>query len=137
MGSNKVTKRIRKDLEDNPLKVYNEPMKQVTQLKYLGETICSTPEESIHQTLLKRIALAKKSIFEIRAVIEDRRAYHIGGFNLALEIWDGAISSMLYTNGETWGNLPKKSMKLLEDLYILVYRSLLQSQSGSPKVNYF
>ena len=86
MGSTKSTKIIKEDLKKNALKIYNEPMKEVKNLKYLGDVICSSPEESIHQTLIKRIGIAKKAIFEIRAVIEDRRSHQIGGFNLALDI---------------------------------------------------
>ena len=81
--------------------------------------------------------MPRKQYLKIRAVTEDRRAHHLGGFHLALDVWDGAIISMLYTNAEAWGILPKKSMKLLDDLHILSYRSLLRSASGSPKTNYY
>ena len=109
IGSRKQSKKLKKELENKPLTISGHPMKEVKTLKYLGDNLCSTIEESIHQTVLKRIGIAKKSISEIRAVIEDKRAKHIGGFNVALEIWDAAIVPMLLNNAETWISINKKN----------------------------
>ena len=46
-----------------------------------------------------------------RAVIEDRRASTIGGINIAFEIWEASVLSMLAFNSETWINIPKKRLK--------------------------
>ena len=112
-------------------------MKEVESLKYLGDSLSATCEESVHKTVLKRIGIAKKAVYEVRAVVEDKRANQVGGFNVALEIWDAAIVPMLLNNCESWQNISKKTLKILDDLFNLFYRSLFRIGSGCPKANLY
>ena len=112
-------------------------MKQVFSVRYLGDFLCSTLEESVHMTVMKRVGVAKKSIYDIRAIIEDKRAECLGGFNLALEIWSASVEPMLWTNAESWVNVQKKTMRVLDDLYSTLYRSLFRIGTGCPRVNYY
>ena len=112
-------------------------MQEVKSLKYFGDKLCSTPEESVHQTVLGRIGIAKRAIFEIRAVIEDKRAKQVGGFNIALEIWDAAIIPMLLNNAESWTSISKRTHKVLDDLFNLFYRTMFRIGYGCPKVNFY
>ena len=86
---------------------------------------------------MKRAGVAKKSIYDIRAIIEDKRAECLGGFNLALEIWSASVEPMLWTNAESWVNVQKKTMRVLDDLYSTLYRSLFRIGTGCPRVNYY
>ena len=70
---------------------------------------------------------------DIRAVVEDKRAEQVGGFNLCLE----TTEQMLFFNSETWTSVPKKTIKILDDLYTSMYRIFLRASTGSPKVNYY
>ena len=61
-------------------------MKEITSLKYLGDSLRQSLEESVHQTVLQRIGLAKHSIYEIGAIVEDARATKLGGINIAYSL---------------------------------------------------
>ena len=74
MGSKKSRKKIMMKIEESPLLLSNQPMKEVSSLRYLGDFLCATLEESVHQTVLHRVGIAKKSIFDRRSIIEDKRA---------------------------------------------------------------
>ena len=63
---------------------------------------------SVNNTINNRIGLAKHSIYEIRAIVEDTRATRLGGINVALDIFNAAIVPRILHNGETWYNIPKK-----------------------------
>ena len=111
-------------------------MKEVKNLKFLGDIISTTPEESIHKTVLKRQAIVKQTIIEIRTIIEDTRASNIGGINLAFDLWETVISSLLY-NAETWLNIPKKTIKLLKNIFSCFYSCIFRIGRGTPIVNYY
>ena len=96
-------------IEETPLMLSNQLMNELTSVRYLGDFLCATLEESVHKTVLHRIGIAKKSIFDIRSTIEDKRAECLGGFNLALDIWTAAVESMLWNNAETWTPVQKKT----------------------------
>ena len=46
-------------------------MTEVNSLRYLGEELSVNLGESVHRTVLKRVAIAKVAIYEIRTIIED------------------------------------------------------------------
>ena len=98
IGSKKEQRRLQKEIEETPLKLCKENMKQVKNLKILGDFISSELSESVHQTILKRIGVATISIYEIRAVVEDRRARCIGGINVGLNIFISSITPMIFFN---------------------------------------
>ena len=99
-------------------------MQEGTTIKYLGDYLGSNLEESVHQTVLKRLGIAKKSITDIRTVIEDKRAEHIGGFNVAIDIWEAAVIPMLFNNADTWVNMQRKTIKVLDGMFTTFYRSM-------------
>ena len=72
-----------------------------------------------------------------RAVIEDRRASTIGGINIAFEIWEASVLSMLAFNSETWINIPKKTVKVLNDLVNSFFRSIFRIGTGCPVTNFY
>ena len=137
MGKRKQKKKLKEELNKNPLTLCNEPMLEVTCLKYLGDFLGSTLEASVHQTVLKRVGIVKKSIQDIRAIIEDKRANSVGGFNVAIQIWESAILPMYLNNAETWFNISKKTVKILEDTFNTFYRCMFRIGTGCPKVNFY
>ena len=137
MGKSKQKKKLRDELEKNPLTLCNEPMSEVTSLKYLGDFLGSTLESSVHQTVLKRVGIVKKSIHDIRAIIEDQRASSVGGFNVAIQIWESAILPMFLNNAEAWFQISKKTVKILDDTFNTFYRCMFRIGTGCPKVNFY
>ena len=74
VGNKKARKGIIRQLEKNPLTLSGKMMKEVKVTKYLGYFLAPSLEQSVHETVLRRIGLAIHSIYEIRTIIEDSRA---------------------------------------------------------------
>ena len=134
MGRNKVRNRIQEELDDNPLQLCSVNMKQVKALKYLGDFLTNDLSDSVHQTVIKRIAIATISIYEIRGIVEDRRAMCLGGINVGLNIFISSIIPMVFFNSETWTCIAKKTSKSLLEFfcpfYVLELELLKQTSSG-------
>ena len=137
IGNKKSRKSLMKQLSRNPLTLCGENMKEVKVTKYLGDFLAPTLEASVHQTVLKRIGLANHSIYEIRTIIEDSRASTIGGINVGYSIWEQAVVQSLLYNSETWFNIPKKTMKLLNNLFNKFHQTMMRIGTGCLIVNYY
>ena len=61
-------------------------MKQVESEKYLGDQICSGLANCVLATVNKRKGLTMKSIFDVRAVVDDLRCSVVGGIRAGLDI---------------------------------------------------
>ena len=44
---------------------------------------------------------------------------------------------MLAYNSETWGKIPRKTLKALNDLFSLFYRKIFRIRNGSPITNFY
>ena len=65
MGNKKARNQLKADLEKSPIKLGDRNMKEVKVLKWLGDMVSTNLEESVHQTVLKRVALAKHTIYGV------------------------------------------------------------------------
>ena len=137
VGNKKDRRKIAKELENNPLKLCGQNMEEVKEIKFLGDYIGPSCEESIHTTVSKRISIAKQTINEIRTIIEDRRAKSIGGINIAFDIFNAAVIPMVLNNGETWWNMKKKTLKALNGLFNYFFRLIFRIGSGCPVINFY
>merc|ERR1711954_99848 len=117
MGPKKSRKKLQSIVDSDPLTLYNRPMKQVKVLKYLGENITTNLEESIHETVKRRAAVARHSIYEIRTVVEDIRAGAVGSLGLAIDLWSNGVLPMILYNSECFIGLSKRTVKLLDGLF--------------------
>ena len=97
----------------------------------------SSLEESVHQTVTKRAAIARHAIHEIRNVIEDTRAERMGALNIAFVLWEQGLMSMILHNSETWVSMKKKTVKILDDLFHHFCRVVLRVSVSCPKVNFY
>ena len=86
VGNKKARIKLQEELHSNPLILFNSEMKEENLMKYLGDYFFENTEESVHQTVLKRINIAKHLIHEIRTIVEDVRAKNIGGITL-MKCW--------------------------------------------------
>ena len=137
MGNKSARKKLQKQLQQTPLALCEQPMKEVKVLKYLGEFLSVDLAESVHQTVIKRASIVKQTIYEIRAVIEDTRAEHLGALNIAFMIWKQAILSMLTFNSGTWVSIPRKTFRVLDELFHMFCRIILRVSSGCPIPSYY
>ena len=95
MGSKKGRRKLKKDVESNPIMLFDKPMKEEKVMKYLGDYLESNLEDSVHTTVVKRVAVAKHAVYEIRTVIEDTRAGKKGALGLAFDIYEQSLLQML------------------------------------------
>ena len=137
-GSKKAKQNIEKKLKKKPLLLYDKPMKEVKSNKYLGCLLSPSVSETVSNTINSRIGLAKRSIYEIRTVVEDIRADHIGAVQVGLELWQSSVLSSLLYSSEVWSEVPPKSLKQLEETNSLFLANLLGvSKRGCPEVNLY
>ena len=89
IGGKKAKKKIEDDLQANPILLYGKEMKRGRCEKYLGSQVsCKGLAKSIEETIVKRRCQVLRSIYEIKAVIEDNRSSLFGGIVTALTIWE-------------------------------------------------
>jgi hypothetical protein len=133
MGKKKTRQEILTQLKTNPLQLCGADMKQELHAKYLGDWLsCHGLSDSVDLTVKKRKGLVTQSIYEIRAVIEDCRSQICGGLAAGLDIWELALLPKLLYNSDCWMDISPDTMKVLEDLQLTFYRSLLAVGSGCP-----
>ena len=70
-------------------------MKIEHQASYLGEEIGGSLSDCITLTLNKRIPLIRKSIFEIKHIVEDFRSKIVGGIQTGLLLWNACLVPLL------------------------------------------
>ena len=95
VGNTKNRKKIKAEIERSPIKLEGNTMTEVKMMRYLGDQLSINLEESVHQTVLKRLAAAKYAIHEVRTIVEDTRANSPGALNTAFSIWNAGILSMI------------------------------------------
>ena len=137
MGNKKKRKLIESKLEKNPLTLNGIPLKEAKEIKYLGDYLSNDLSESAHTTVLKRLGLAKHSAYEIQAVIEDSRANKLGGINIGFKIFESSILSFLFHNSETWMDISKKTIVLLDKFFNNFFRMLFRVCTGCPSHNFY
>ena len=137
MGNKTNRKKLKAQTIKSPITLCNQTMKEVKVLRYLGDSICHNLEESVHQTVIKRVAVAKLSVYEIRSVIEDTRSEKLGSLGVAFDIWEAAIVTMLTHNSESWVSMSRKTTKVLDDLFHKFCQIIFRVGTGCPVVSYY
>ena len=69
--------------------------------------------------------LVKKSIFEIKAVVEDCRSTVVGGIKTIILLWESCVLPFLLYNCSTWLQMKDGDMEILCKLQRLFLNSLL------------
>ena len=133
IGNKKEALKMKNELEENPLTLCGNPMVEKVSDKYLGDYIhMDGTEASIHCTISNRFGRTSLSITETRAIIDDCRVNTVGGLEAGLDIWEMAIIPALINNCQTWVNISEKSVKVLDDLQHMMYRTLLNVPKTCP-----
>ena len=133
MGPPKAKKDIENDIMHSPLTLCGQTMPVSANEKYLGDVIDSKGlKESVHATILRRKGQTIKSIIEVRAVVDDFRANTTGGIITGTEIWELSIIPFLLYNCETWTDIGKNSILLLDSLQYMFVRYLLATPKTCP-----
>ena len=113
-------------------------MKEAANNKYLGVLLAPTVCQSVTDTVNSRVGVARKAVYEIRTIIEDSRADSVGAFQVGLNLWEMSVIPMLLFASEVFSEMPKKTMKKLEEVNSLFLANLLGvSKRGCPEVSLY
>ena len=113
-------------------------MKETKNNKCLGCVLAPTASESVRDTVASRVGLAKRSVYEIRTIIEDIRAKSLGSIEDGLHIWETSIIPMLLYSSEVWADISPKVIKILDDVSSLFLTNLFGvSRRGCPTVSLY
>ena len=123
MGNKKTRTKFNSQLRKFPLTLCDINMKESKVIKYLGDYLSSSLEDSVHQTVMKRSAVVRLAIYEIRTIIEDAR--------------EQSILPMLTFNGESWIGMGKKTLKVLNDLFHTFCRVIFRVGIGCPTLSFY
>ena len=120
-------------IKATPLSLCNQTMKIVEAEKYLGDYISAEGlSESVWLTVMKRKPRTMISIFEAKSVVQDCRSTTIGGLRVAIDIWEVAILPYLLHNSETWVDMKKKTVKVLNQIQVSFLRNIFATPRTCP-----
>ena len=88
--------------------------------------------ESVAATVAKRRGTVIRTIFEIRAVIDDCRSNVAEGITAGIEIWEMAVIPMLIYNAECWQDISDRTVEELDKLQNMFIRCLMAVGTGCP-----
>ena len=90
------------EFQKRPPTLYGEEVELSNQEGYLGDQLGMSVSESVTLTLKRRIGLAKRSIYEIKSIVEDPRSKVAGRITTGLMLWESCVVPMLYHYSSTW-----------------------------------
>ena len=125
LGNKKAGKKLEEEYLENPTKLYGEEVKLVSHESYLGEELGGNISESITLTIKKRIGIVKKSIVEIRSIVEDCRSSIVGSVKTGLLLWNSCVIPFLTNNASTWLQMKNSDVEILMKLETSFFSSLL------------
>ena len=133
IGNKKTRKEVEEQIQQSPIYLCGDKMKQEDKAKYLGDWLSSFGlADSVSATVMKRKGLAVHSIHEIRAVVDDCRSLVCGGLEAGLDIWEMAVLPMLLYNSSCWMEISPQTIQDLEGIQRQFYRCLFAVGSGCP-----
>ena len=134
IGSKKLKKNVRKEIEVNPFVLGKVAIKEKVCDKYLGDILSSGGvADSIDATVDEREGRVKGAIRELAALCEDFRMQITGGMMGALDLYESCIIPSLMANSGTWFGIREKMVERLEKIQNTFVRSLLRLPMSTPK----
>ena len=125
LGNKKAREKMEEEYIKDPPKLYGEEVKLVSQETYLGEELGGSISHSITLTIRKRIGIVKKSIVEIRSIVEDCRSNIVGSLKTGLLLWNTCVIPFLTNNASTWLQMKNSDLETLMKLETSFFSSLL------------
>ena len=136
VGSKKAREKLENKLVEKPPVLYWQPLQVVLQATYLGDEIKMNCAESVSATIKKRIGLTKKSIMEIKNIIEDCRSEVTGGIVTGLQLWESCLIPYILNNSSTWLDMRQSDMNVLNKLQNLFLNTLLNTYNCPTPLMY-
>ena len=126
-GSARKKKAAHDELDANPIKLYDNPMKEKVKEKYLEDLIHSDGNlASVQATVNDRYGRILVGTFEIRSK-------QVGGIKAGIQLWETAYIPSLLNNCKTWVEISDDTLTKLEELQNKLFRNLLNVPRTTPK----
>ena len=132
IGSRRFQKGVNEKVNVNPIMFCNQVMRVSVCEKYLGDYVSSSLSDSVFRTVQKRKGLSKRLISEIKITIEDIRSKTVGGLIAGIDIWNMAVVPFLLNNCDTWMEIPKKALKILNSIQNSFFVTLFGTATSCP-----
>lgn len=134
MGEKTNVKKVKMEINENPIYFDNFATKERNQEKWLGDQFHEEGlSKSIEASINSRIGRTKAAIFEVKSILEDFRMQKVGGLIGGFDIWEMAIVQSLLNNAQTWTDISEESIEVLEDLQNLFLNLILSSPKSTGK----
>ena len=125
LGKGKARKKLEDEFDEHNPTLYGKKVKIVSQETFLGDEIGKSVSESISLTIRKRIGLVKRSIYEIKAIVEDFRSQEAGSIVTGLVFWKSCVLPFLLYNSCTWLQMKNGDIELLYKIQRLFLNTIL------------
>ena len=135
IGKNKPKQKLIKEISESEIKLCGKEIQIAESEKWLGDYLHSDGNsQSIIKTVKARYGLALSTIIDIKNIIEDVRATVLGGIMTGIEMYEMCVVPFILNNCDTWDNIPREAMEMLNKLENTFYCSLLGTpRKGTPQ----
>lgn len=128
MGEKTAKEKLEDEFTKKPPTLNGKAIEISNHEPYLGDVLGSNVSESITLTIKRRTGLIKKSIFEIKAIVEDSRSQVNGGIETGLLLWKSCVLPYMLCNSSSWLQMKQKDIDTLTKLQNLFLGQLLSVQ---------
>ena len=134
-GSRRFKQKAKDDLQNNPLKFGDFPVKERVSDKYLGQVLHGGGlDDSALATVRGRAAKIKGASMEIKTIIEEFEMQAMGGLMAAWVLWERALIPSLLSGSGTWFGKCQAAIDMCDDLQNFFWRVILKVPESCPKV---
>ena len=95
---------------------------------YLGDVLGSNASDSVSLPIKRRTGLIKKTIFEIKSIVEDTRSRVTGGIETGILLWNSFVLPYMLWNSGSWLQIRQRDVDSLVKLQNLFLGQLLLIQ---------
>ena len=113
VGKTKAREKLKEEFEENPPYLYGVKVEIADQETYLGDEFGKSVSDSISLTIRKREGLVRKSIIDIKRIVEDHRSKVMGSIKTGLLLWEMCVIPYLLNNASTWLEIKQSDMDVL------------------------
>jgi hypothetical protein len=136
MGTNKQKRKVKLELEAQPLMCGEFETELKDQFKWLGQILSSGGlSDSVSCTVAAREGKIRGACIEITQIVNDWRAKIVGGFETALLLWELCCVPSLLHGAGTWTGISKATEKKLDQIQCWYLKLALQVGQGAASAS--
>ena len=136
MGTNKQKRKVKLELEAQPLMCGEFETELKDQFKWLGQILSSGGlSDSVSCTVAAREGKIRGACIEITQIVNDWRAKIVGGFETALLLWELCCVPSLLHGAGTWTDISTATEKKLDKIQCWYLKLALQVGQGAASAS--